>query len=334
MSTKWGIASAGKISHDFVNAIWSLKNKNDHQVIAVAARSLKSAEEFAAKFDIPKAYEGYEALAQDPDIEVVYVGAIHPAHLSIVKLLLNHGKHILCEKPLGMNVKETKEMLEMAKAKNLFLMEAIWSRVQPAYLKLKDLIDNGSIGDVIHVQAEFGCKIEADRVAKKELGGGVCLDIGIYCIQLCQFVFGGEKPAKVSATGTLNSDGVDDFVSGTFLYSDGRSSSFQFTSKINTNSDAHIYGTRGKMSLKFPFWCADKIQLPDGQVLEFPLPHGRYDFNFFNSAGLGFEAEHVRQCLQNGLIQSPAVSHEDSISIAELMESIRTQVGVEYDQDH
>lgn len=332
-ATKWGIVSAGKISHDFVNSIWSLENKTDHQVMAVAARSLKSAQEFAAKFDIPKAYEGYQALAEDPDIEVVYVGAIHPAHLSVVKLLLNHGKHILCEKPLGMNVKETKEMLELAKEKNLFFMEAIWSRVQPAYLKLKETIEKGAIGDVVHVQSEFGCKIEADRVAKKELGGGACLDIGIYCIQLCQFVFNGEKPGKVVATGTMNSYGVDDFVSGTFLYSNGKSASFQFTSKFDTNCEAHIYGTRGKMTLKFPFWCADKIQLPDGQVMEFALPQGKFDFNFWNSAGLGFEAEHVRQCLLKGQVQSPAVSHEETLCIAELMESIRKQIGVEYDQD-
>ena len=98
--------------------------------MAIAARSQKSAQEFADKFDIPKAYEGYENLASDPEIQVVYVGSINPTHLEVVKLLLNHGKHILCEKPLGMNVKETKEMLALAKEKNLFFMEAIWSRLE------------------------------------------------------------------------------------------------------------------------------------------------------------------------------------------------------------
>ena len=137
-------------------------------------------------------------------VEVVYVGAIHPAHISIVKLLLNNGKHILCEKPLGMNVKETKEMLNLAKEKNLFFMEAIWSRVQPSYLRLKEEIQKGSIGEVYHVQAEFGAYIPCDRMIKKELGGGACLDIGIYCIQLAQFVFDGETPSKVKLkTSTL-----------------------------------------------------------------------------------------------------------------------------------
>ena len=134
---------------------------------------------------------------------MVYVEAIHPAHLSIVKLLLNCEKHILCEKPLGMNVKETKEMLNLAKEKNLFLMEAIWSRVQPSYLRLKEEIQKGSIGEVYHVQSEFGAYIPCDRMNKKELGGGACLDIGIYCIQLAQFVFEGEKP-KVNHISTFD----------------------------------------------------------------------------------------------------------------------------------
>ena len=96
-----------------------------------------------------------------------------------------------------MNVKETKEMLNLAKEKNLFFMEAIWSRVQPSYLRLKEEIQKGSIGEVYHVQTEFGAYIPCDRMIKKELGGGACLDIGIYCIQLAQFVFDGETPSKV-----------------------------------------------------------------------------------------------------------------------------------------
>merc|ERR1711935_64959 len=332
-STKWGIVSSGKICHDFVNAIQALENNADHQIVAVAARKIASAKGFAAKFNIAKAYEGYEPLAHDPEVEVVYVGAINTTHLNIVKLLLNNGKHILCEKPLGMNVKETKEMLELAKEKNLFLMEAIWSRFQPSYLKLKEEIDKGLIGEVSHVQAEFGFNIEADRLNKKELGGGACLDIGIYCIQLAQFVFNGEKPNKVLACGHMNEDGVDEFGSGTFLYSAGRSATFQYTSRVDTNNEAHIYGTKGKMTLKFPFWCTTKLQLQNGEVVEFSLPKAKYDYNFLNSGGLGIEAQHVRECLLKGLKESPALPHIETLTIAELMESIRKQIGVAYPQD-
>lgn len=330
---KWGIASAGKISFDFVNAIHAFKQQDLNQVIAVAARNLKSAEEFAQKFDIPKAYEGYEKLAQDPEVQVVYVGSINTTHLEIVKLLLENGKHILCEKPLGMNVKEVKEMLDLAKSKNLFLMEAIWSRFQPAHLKLKELIDQNDIGQVMHVQAEFGMPIQADRVNKKVLGGGVALDIGIYCVQLAQFVFQ-ERPIMVNTAGHLNADGVDETVCGSFLYSGNRSASFQFTSRIKSTNEAHVYGTKGTLTfLKFPFWCTDTLQLKDGTLMEFPLPSAKYEFNFLNSAGLAYEAMHVRECLIQGLKESPKIPHSESLLIAELLETIRKEVGVSYEQD-
>lgn len=300
----------------------------------MAARGLKSAQDFAAKFNIPKAYEGYDSLATDPDIDVVYVGAINPVHLSIVKLLLNNGKNVLCEKPLGMNVKETKEILALAKAKNLFLMEAIWSRLQPAYLKLKEEIDKGTIGKVYQVQADFGFEIMADRISKKELGGGTMLDLGIYCLQLAQLVYNGEKPYKVLAGGHLNEEGTDQSVSATMLYSEGRTATFQTHAKCNTSCEAVVYGTKGKMKLLFPFWCATKIQLVDGTVQEFTLPEGVAPYNFYNSAGLGFEAQHVRECLLKGLKESPKVTHDETLTISELIEDCRKQVGVVYDQDN
>lgn len=197
---------------------------------------------------------------------------------------------------------------------------------------MKEEIAKGSIGEVKHVQADFGIWASG-RVTTKDLGGGACLDIGIYCIQLAQFVFDGEKPAKVLAGGHLNQDGVDVFGSGTFLYSQGKSASFQYSSQLKTACQAHIYGSKGKMSLKFPFWCSNQLELPDGKILEFPLPKGRHDFNFWNSAGLAFEAQHVRECLQKGLKESPAVPHSETLTIAELMEDVRKQIGVVYKQD-
>ena len=164
-------------------------------------------------------------------------------------------------------------------------------------------------------------------------GGGVCLDIGIYCIQLSQFVFNGEKPLKVTASGHVNTDGVDETVCGSFLYSNNRSASFQFTSRIKSTNEGHIYGTNGKMTLKFPFWCTDTLELKDGSEAKFPLPEGKFDFNFGNSAGLAYEAMHVRQCLIDGLKESPVLPHSESLLIAELMENIRKQLGVEYEQD-
>jgi dihydrodiol dehydrogenase / D-xylose 1-dehydrogenase (NADP) len=124
--TRWGVAGAGNISHDFVTA---LSNATDrHTVVAVAARSIDRAKEFASMHDIPTHYGEYKSLAADANVNVIYVGAINPTHLNICKIMMEAGKNVLCEKPLAMNARETREIVEMARKNKVFLMEAIWSR--------------------------------------------------------------------------------------------------------------------------------------------------------------------------------------------------------------
>lgn len=157
MALKWGIASVGKISHDFVNALGTLSDE-DHHVVAVAARDLDRAQEFAERFGVPKnkAYQGYKTLAEDPDVEVVYIGVLNPQHYEVALLMLEHGKHVLLEKPMTMNEKQTRKLIAYAERKKLFLMEAIWSRFFPAYQYVKRQINSGVLGDIINVDVEFG----------------------------------------------------------------------------------------------------------------------------------------------------------------------------------
>lgn len=159
MALKWGIAAAGKISHDFVNAVGTLSD-NEHEIVAVAARNLVRAQEFANVHSIPAAYEGYTALAEDPNVEVVYIGALHPQHFEIAMLMLEHGKHVLCEKPLCMNEKQVRKLIMYAERKKLFLMEGIWSRLFPTYQYLKRLIQTEALGVIKEVTVEFGFKID------------------------------------------------------------------------------------------------------------------------------------------------------------------------------
>ena len=156
MATRWGIASAGRISHDFTNSIVGVLPSEDHKVVAVAARRLEDAQKFAEKHGIEKAYGDYSGLANDPDIDVVYVGSIHPQHLALAKQFLQAGKHVLCEKPLCMNVRETVELVELARSKKLFLMEAIWSRCIPSYQALRQELAAATIGDVKQVICTLG----------------------------------------------------------------------------------------------------------------------------------------------------------------------------------
>lgn len=155
MALKWGIAAAGKISHDFVNAVGTL-SEDDHQVVAVAARDLGRSQEFAERFGIPKAYGSYSELAQDPNVEAVYVGTLNPQHLEVALLMLEHGKHLLVEKPLCMNEKQAHKLITYAERKKLFLMEAIWSRFFPSYQYVQKQIKNGMLGDITSVEVEFG----------------------------------------------------------------------------------------------------------------------------------------------------------------------------------
>lgn len=165
MALKWGIASAGKISHDFVTAIGTL-SPAEHKVVAVAARDLNRAKEFADLHEIRHAYGSYLELANDSGIEVVYVGTLNPQHYDVATLMLQHGKHVLCEKPLCMNAKQSQKLIDLAKEKNLFLMEAIWSRFFPSYVYIRNRIKSGDLGEITKVKVDFGFELaEVDRLS-------------------------------------------------------------------------------------------------------------------------------------------------------------------------
>ncbi|KAK4871583.1 hypothetical protein RN001_015707 [Aquatica leii] len=331
MALRWGIVSAGKISHDFVSALQTLPTE-DHEVIAIAARKKDDAEEFAKNHNIVKSYEGYEALAKDEEIDVVYIGTINPEHLSVSKLMLDHGKHVLCEKPLTINLREAQELVEHAKSKKLFLMEAIWSRAFPVYDELQKQIDSGAIGDVIQVNVDFGFPLtHVDRVNVKELGGSTILDIGVYALQFSQFVFRGLKPTTVVASGHLNKHKVDDSASAVLSYPNGRTTVLTVNARIRLSNKAHVFGTKGMITIP-DFWCPTEIITPTG-TFKFDLPESSAEFNYLNSSGLAYEAEEVRQCIKKGLCESPKLTHVESLELAKLMDTLRRLVGVTFPQD-
>ncbi|GFG30314.1 hypothetical protein Cfor_01562 [Coptotermes formosanus] len=312
MATRWGIASAGKISHDFVTALNTLPSE-EHRVVAVAAQQLDRAQTFATEHNIPSAYGSYEELAKDPEVEVVYIGAINTLHLDISKLMLSNGKHVLCEKPLTVNLKQTKELINFAKEKQLFLMEAVWSRCFPAYEALKKELEAATLGEVLQVIASFGVVIEdVDRLA--------------------QFVFGPSLPESVVAQGELNENGVDTSTSITLKYKGGKTATVCTHSRVKLPNEAFIVGTKGTIKILEPFWCPTSIITPE-KTQEFILPTASKPFNFNNSAGLRYEAMEVRRCLKQGLLESPKISHEESLALAQLEDEIRSQLGVRYDQD-
>lgn len=155
MALKWGFAAAGRIANDYIKAMGTL-DKNDHQIVAVADPIISLAEDTAKRFDIPKAYGSFLELAQDPNVEVVHVGSLNPHHFEIALLMLQHGKHVLVQKPMCMNEKQVRKLIAVAKEKNLFLTEGMWSRMLPSYQYIRKQIQDGKLGEILSVDFEFG----------------------------------------------------------------------------------------------------------------------------------------------------------------------------------
>lgn len=231
---------------------------------------------------------------------MVYIGVLHTDHLRLGKLVLDNGKHLLCEKPLCMNLKETKELVEYARKKKLFMMEAIWGRFFPAYYKLREELSKGTIGEVMQVRVELGRAYPEDNWRRdKKVGGGTVLDMGTYTTQFTTMCFSGLKPLKVVASGQLNKSGADDSSSATIIFPNGKTGSTITHSKVDLPSEALVVGTKGSMKLHFPFWAADKLETLEG-IQEFPLPKTEQKLNFWNSAGLAYQCLEVRRCIKEG----------------------------------
>lgn len=155
MALRWGFASSGRIAHDFINAIGTLKI-GEHDVVAVADPFVNLAEELAKRFRVPKFYDNFLQLAQDPDVEIVHVGALNNKHYEVAILMLQHGKHVLVEKPMCMNAKQVQHLIALAKQKSVFLMEGLWPRFLPCYELLRQKLKNQTVGDVKSIDIEFG----------------------------------------------------------------------------------------------------------------------------------------------------------------------------------
>ncbi|XP_006629151.3 trans-1,2-dihydrobenzene-1,2-diol dehydrogenase [Lepisosteus oculatus] len=332
MATRWGICGAGKISHDFTVALKTLPPA-DHEVVAVAARDLQRAQEFAQRHGIPRAYDSYEKLAKDAEIDVIYLGLIHPHHLKVGLIFLRSKKNVLCEKPLAMNSREVQQIIAAAKENDVFLMEAVWTRFFPASIKISNLLAQEAIGEVKLVDVSFGAPLQhIPRAVEKELGGGALLDIGVYCLQFVCMVFNGEKPESINATGVCLNTGVDEAMAVVLKFSRNRMAVCTCSISVQLSNEATIFGTKGTIKIPEHQWCPTTLVV-NGEKTQYPLPEPSMPLNFLNSTGMLYEAEEVRQCLLKGLKQSPRMTLADSALLTEIMDEARSQVGVVYIQD-
>ncbi|XP_025024618.1 trans-1,2-dihydrobenzene-1,2-diol dehydrogenase-like isoform X2 [Python bivittatus] len=322
-----------RISHDFIVALKTLPAE-DHKVVAIASQDLSRSQEYAKIHGIPKAYGSYEELAQDPDVDVVYVGVIHPYHRPASLLFIQAGKNVLCEKPLCMNSTEVQTLVQAAEEKQVFLMEAFWPRFFPASEKIRSLLKERVLGDAVIFHAEFGVTLpKVPRWQQKELGAGGLLSIGLYCVQWACMVFNGETPESIVALGFVNETGIDEAASIILNYSGQRQAVLTYNTKNFMPNRASISCTKGVIEVPGHLWSPTKLVV-DGEEENFPVPPSPRKLNFSNSIGLRYEAQHVRQCLLLGLKESPIMSLADSMLIHSILDEVRRQMGVSYSQDY
>uniref|UniRef100_A0A8C3SGB1 Trans-1,2-dihydrobenzene-1,2-diol dehydrogenase n=1 Tax=Chelydra serpentina TaxID=8475 RepID=A0A8C3SGB1_CHESE len=324
--TRWGICQAGKTA---MVPWWPWGGV----AVAIAARDLARAQEYAKKHGIPRAYGSYEELARDPDVDVVYVGVIHPEHLPVGRLFLGAGKPVLLEKPLGMNAAEVRELVQLARSQGVFLMEAFWSRFFPISEQIRQLLTQGAVGEVKLISVTVGHPMEnIPRLVEKKLGGGAILDIGCYCVQFASMVFGGERPESVVLRFLF--PGVDETTSVILNYAGKRQAVLSCTMRIALPNQAQICGTQGSIEVCLPApWYAPTTVIVNGQRHECPLPPPSQPLNFTNGTGMRYEAQHVRECLLGGRKESPIMSLADSELVASIVDEVRRQLGVTFAGD-
>jgi len=322
---RWGILGTGKIAKAFANA---LKDTPGAVLAGVGSRTLAGAQAFADEFG-GKAYGSYEELAQAGDIDLVYVGTPHPAHADNVRLALDAGKGVLCEKPFTMNRREAEELVALARSKKLFLMEAMWTRFMPALAEVRRVIESGEIGKVTQVIADLGFKAEfghEHRVFNPVLGGGALLDLGIYPLSIAVALLGAVD--SVAAQAEIGPTGVDEQTGFVLRHRGGGMSMCSCSLRARLPSELTIAGERGHVRMNTMFHRTQTVTVSraDGIARTVPTP--------FLGNGYVHEAVEAQRCWQAGLLESPGMTHDDTLALMGVMDEVRRQIGLHYAADN
>lgn len=318
----YGIIGPGRIATSFCKA---LQRSERVKIYGVASRDVQRAKDFAKQFDAQKTYSDYEAIAKDPNIDVIYIATPHAFHAQQAITCLRHKKPVVCEKPLTLDHASTLKVVQAARDNNTFLLEGMWSRFNPAVSMAKELIEAGTIGEVRHLTADFGFKKDYDpksRLYDLALGGGSILDVGVYPLFLALFILG--KPDKIQTVAHLAPTGADESAGFTLYYKYGATAQLFSSMIAETRKDAEICGTRGSIVIQTPWYksmglIVAKEGVPEERI---PLPYA--------GNGFEFQIEEVTRCLDLRLIESPLMTHDFTLLKAQISDEILKQAGVIY----
>lgn len=319
----WAILGCGGIAGKFSEDLKLLPNA---RLFAAASRTLEKAEAFAEKFGYIKAYGSYEDMVKDPDVDVVYIASPHSHHRDHAVLCLENKKAVLCEKAFALNSSQVIDMLNSARTNNTFLMEAFWTKFQPAFMKAMEIINSGRIGKLKMLRSDFafnGPYDPANRLYNLELGGGSLLDIGIYPVFWALQALG--KPAKIQAIADFSPTGSEESIAVTFKYSDGQIASLLSSFACETDTQTEFWCEDGLLRVRRRDISTIVIQIRDSNGVE-------EEIKFENEKGFGYhlEAEQVMQCLDEGLKESKQLPLSFSKDLMETLDRIRKAAGIVY----
>ncbi len=350
---RWGIIGAGNIAQPFAQDVHSLP---DAEMLAVASRSLDKAKQFANDLNIPRAYGSYSDLVSDPDVDIVYIATPHVFHKEQSLLCLEHGKPVLVEKPFTMSAAEAEEIFACARARNLFCMEAMWTRFIPAMRKAVELIEAGALGDIQMISASLGFYNEfnpENRLFNPQLGGGALLDLGVYPLALIMQLLG--RPSTILSTMIPGETGVDEYAAALLGFPGGQIAQLTTSIRAPQRNDAFITGTRGILHINAPLYRPTHLTLTpfsataqalsqnnsllarikENELARSAYRRGKRVFSRLlgeqqikincNGNGYGYEIAEAGRCLRAGKLESSIMPLDDTLAIMQTMDAIRQQ---------
>lgn len=319
---KWGIMGPGGIARQFASDLLVTEGA---ELVAVGSRTLENAEKFAKEFGAARAYGSYEEFVNDPEVEIVYIGTLHPAHKENMLACIRAGKAVLCEKPFTINAKEAEEVARLAREHQVFVMEAMWTRFLPPIVKVREWLAEGRIGEVRMMSADFGFDVgwqPEGRLLNKALGGGTLLDAGIYPVSFASMIMGGQ-PKRVMSSAHIGETGVDEQFSALFEYEGGRTASVGGAVRLNTSNEAILYGTNGKIRIpNFLFGKSATLLVNGEEPVTFEDER--------STKGYTYEAQEAMRCLLEGRTESTVMPLEETVAIMRTLDEMRAQWELSY----
>lgn len=314
MTVKYGIIGLGNIAHRFAGV---LNKAEGVELVAVASREQKRSDEFAVKYGAKSAYDSYEALIADKEVDIIYIALTHNFHYDIIKKCILNRKAVLCEKPMVITADHAAELIELAEERNVLLMEAMWTRCLPAFQKARRWVADGLIGKVSLVDASFSFNmpfIPTNRLFDPNLAGGSLYDAGVYPIEFATGILD-EAPNVIKGVAHLCETGVDDFFSMSLGFNSGALASLTCGLRSNTSRDALVYGTEGKI-IVYNFLGTNKCELYNkkDELVE--------TFEDTFEDGFIYEIQHAAQLYRNGQIDSPLIPLRDTYACAVIFDKL------------